>query len=470
MKRSPRIFRCLLLAAAVLFTAPAAYPAEWSGELAAAARGFADYGNPADGEVEARPRTRLELRESSEKADLVIRLLFDGRLRDDGSPDDEAAALPEKLVDEAYVRAYLGRFDLEAGLMKIVWGKGDDLHVVDVLNPTDYADFVNTAYLERRKAELLFRLVGRLGDSSGLELVYGPRFTPDAIPREGRWTPADVLTLQAAVASRASALAADLAALYESGGMDTTAAAALAAAEAERLLSDPLSENVPSSIADGTFGARWTLSAGGWDLGLLYAYTFHRIPSVDLNGFLLDPSRKIILTYDRLHVFGAEAAAVLAGFNLRAEAAYCLTGDTDGTDPRVRNNQAGFVAGFDRDILAGKLNLNVQVRGLATLNPGGIEDNGFAADTEYREDGVYTETLAAVRLSGSFMRDRLKPETSLVVGLEHGDLRLEPELVYKPSDDLELGARFVLFAGDRDGTFGRFRDNDFGEVFVSFRF
>jgi hypothetical protein len=38
-------------------------------------------------------------------------------------------------VDEAYLRAYFGKFDIEAGLRKLSWGKADSMGPLDVINP-----------------------------------------------------------------------------------------------------------------------------------------------------------------------------------------------------------------------------------------------------------------------------------------------------------------------------------------------
>ena len=433
--------------------------AVWSGGVSARVRGFTDTQSPADGAAEAWTRMNLDLRYAGEKTELFIKLLYDGYR----GTDQEM----RKLVDEAWLRAYLGRVDLEAGLMKVVWGRGDELHVVDVLNPTDYTDFVNNEYLERRPAQLMFRLVGRVGDASNLELVYQPRLTPDTIPREGPWKPYEVRALEDALAAQAPALITQLTTYYTTilGVPDPATAAVLAAARAEQIYADPLSEDVPATIADGTWGARWTGSFGGLDLGLLYAWTFHRRPSVDATHFLADG--KVYLTYDRMHVFGIEAASVLAGFNLRGEAGYFLTEDPKGKDPRVRNSQAGYAAGFDRDILPDGPNLNVQVRGLLTLGSGGIEDNG-AADTDYRAN--YTDHVLAVRISDAWNRGRIKPQVSFLLGLENRDLRISPEISWEPADDLRIRLRYVRCEGGRDTNFGQFRDSDFAEAGVSLRF
>jgi hypothetical protein len=41
-------------------------------------------------------------------------------------------------IDEAYVRAYFGGFEIEGGLRKLSWGKADSFGPLDIINPLDY--------------------------------------------------------------------------------------------------------------------------------------------------------------------------------------------------------------------------------------------------------------------------------------------------------------------------------------------
>ncbi|MDR2134440.1 MAG: hypothetical protein LBP27_04975, partial [Treponema sp.] len=48
-----------------------------------------------------------------------------------------------RMLDEAYLRAYFGPLNLEAGLRKLTWGKADSLGPLDVVNPLDYSELTN---------------------------------------------------------------------------------------------------------------------------------------------------------------------------------------------------------------------------------------------------------------------------------------------------------------------------------------
>jgi hypothetical protein len=403
----------------------------WSGRVGARERVYIDYGGFEKSTVEAGPEVRLDIMYAGPETELVTKFLF----RRYGTPaEDERVQNVKDLVSEAYIRAYFDAFDVEAGLMKIVWGKGDNIHVLDVLNPTDYYDFINNEYLDRRAAELMTRVVFKLGDKDNLELVYAPVFTPDTVPREGPWTPQQVKKLLAGAAAF---------------GIDPETG----------LVEEPLNK-----ITDGTYGMRWTGSRGGFDLGLLYAYTFHRTPSLETSLV----QKKVFLTYDRVHVFGLEAAAVIAGLNLRLEGGYFLSEDIEGKDPRVKNNQIGYVFGFDRDLPLSTLNFNAQIRGIIILGTDRIDENPI--DTEYRKDGKYTEHIAAVRASDSWNRDRIKPEITFTLGIENLDWRLAPKISFDLADDFTLNITYVRFAGGRDTNFGQYKDSSFAEMGLQYRF
>jgi hypothetical protein len=64
----------------------------------------------------------------------------------------------------------------------------------------------------------------------------------------------------------------------------------------------------------------------------------------------------------------------------------------------------------------------------------------------------------------------VKVKLSVAYGLEQQDLRIVPELTYEPFDDFQITARWVQYLGDRDTTFGQYRDSSFFEVGVSYRF
>ncbi len=414
----------------------------WTGEVRATTRLYRDTKGIEHSTWEPNPRVDLSVEATNEQAELKVKFRWDPTWQIQSSD-----TLFQRMIDEAYVRGFLGSTVLEAGYMKVVWGKGDDVHVLDVLNATDYYDFVNNDYLDRRVSQWMLRVVHPLGEMHSLELVWEPVTIPDRIPLEGPWKPYAI-----------SALEGKLQALP--GFQQPVTASQLLANG--KLIQDEL-----STLADGTYGIRFTGSSHGFDYGILYAYTYNRQPKVDLSHVTpADP--KIYLTYDRMHCLGIEGATAWKGFNFRWEGGYFLTEDTKGTDPQVRNPSVGYVAGFDRDLWTDGPNLNLQVQGILPLYTDKIDQNPL--DVEYRSDGKYTSHILAGRLSDSILENKVKVKLSTAYGIEHRDLRIVPELTYEPFDDFQINIRWVQYLGDRDTTFGQYKDSSFLELGVSYRF
>ena len=97
---------------------------------------------------------------------------------------------PEDVLQEFTARAYLGNFQLEAGKMKLVWGKGDKVHVLDNFNANDYTDFIVPDYIDRRLAVPMFHAVYNAPINMRLEAVVTPWMTPDRLAASGMWQPA----------------------------------------------------------------------------------------------------------------------------------------------------------------------------------------------------------------------------------------------------------------------------------------
>ena len=146
-------------------------------------------------EIDAAPSAALELKYSGTKSDLDLSLKID---------EDTIKNHPVDVIDEAVLRSYFGNLTLEAGKMKVVWGKGDKLHVLDNFNADDYSDFIIPDYLDRRISTPMVRAVYSLPFANmNLEGVYTPLLPVDRFAADGRWTPAQVAALTGAATTSA---------------------------------------------------------------------------------------------------------------------------------------------------------------------------------------------------------------------------------------------------------------------------
>jgi hypothetical protein len=332
-------------------------------------------------------------------------------------------------VDEAYIRAYFGKIDVEAGLRKLTWGKADSLGPLDVINPLDsteiYPEMADKSDLMGIKIPRpLVHASWRLGEFSKLEGVFLPHFEPHRFALRGRWAQA-----LAGMASLASA-------------PDT------------------------SSLEYAQGGLRYTTTIGSSDLGVQYYYG--RLPRPAARIWI-SPVPGGELLYNPYHQIGLDYARVLLGFNLRAEFAANLTQDLEGDDGSVYNPSLAWSLGFDRDLFLG-INLNVQADETIRLMDGQVGSADFFSGNFDIEGGTdMTATRIRAALSRKFLRDELELRAAVLWGVEDGDFVLMPALIWT-RDALSAACAGGIFGGDKNGQLGQYHKNNFVKLSLTYTF
>jgi len=85
---------------------------------------------------------------------------------------------------ELYLATDINDWNVSVGLQQVVWGKADNLRVVDLVNPLDYRDFVLPDLNDYRKPVLMLRGEYFLADWS-LQTLYIPFFEPNDFAEPG---------------------------------------------------------------------------------------------------------------------------------------------------------------------------------------------------------------------------------------------------------------------------------------------
>jgi len=385
-------------------------------------------------------------------------------------------------IDEGYLRAYFGKFDIEAGLRKLTWGKADSLGPLDVINPLDYtALFITMAdssnLMGAKIARPLAHVSFRFGQFSKIEGVFVPNFKSHNIASEGKWAPAQMEELKnpAIPISMPVPVPVNI-------NIDTT-------------------ETMPktTTINYAQAGLRFTTTLGPADFGAQYYYG--RLPQpaakISLTSFNLnvtsmpidvDMGMNILYKYNPYHQIGLDYAQVLAGFNIRAELAANITEDIKGDDASVYNPSIAWSLGFDRDVVWG-VNVNLQVNESIRLfhdklgskdislpddifsNPANIEN--MLSDSLNKVDieggSALTVTRLTAILSKKFLRDELELRAAVVWGIEDGDCLIMPALVWT-KDYLKVAFSGGFFAGDSAGQLGQYKDNHFLKIATTYTF
>jgi hypothetical protein len=340
-------------------------------------------------------------------------------------------------------------------------------------------------------ARPLIRLSYGIGAFTKIEGVFVPWFEGHRFSQStgGRWTSSQVADFQNAISARFSSQFAQLSTL----GINDPPPAV-----------DPDQITIDTSTLEyAQGGLRFTTTAGSSDIGVQYYSGFLPRPAVLLNEqgvvalankispyatTIFTPGSTIIavtgaqssirtilaslnprdlfdIAYTRYHQIGVDYAQVLWGFNFRGELAANITEDLKGDDGLVYNPSLAWSLGFDRDIFAG-INVNLQVNESIRLLDSKVGLN-ILSDIEAGSD--ITGTRLTLALSKKFFRDELELRAAGIWGIEDMDCYILPALIWTKGDvTVELSGG--IFAGNKDGELGQYRDNAFFKTLLTYSF
>ncbi len=327
-----------------------------------------------------------------------------------------------EILDEIYLRAFLPAGYLDAGLLKVEWGKGDGTHVIDPLNPLVQTYGISTDTLDLKKAEVMTRMSIYLGESGLLELVYKPFFHPIEIATEGRWAlgapeiaPPDTKTLE-----------------YSQGA------------------------------------ARITGTLGTFDLGALYYYGFMSEPGYSVTTAFtgtdqMDPTHYTVTidpAYTRAQLFGVEGAFAAGPFTMWTEIGYWLSEDSDGDQPELYNDRFVYLGGIDLMIPGTSIFLSVQVTG------GYVMDYPEPSETDVDRLASYGDTPHSTSIIGALnipmLGDTLKLRLGGLYLVQAEGYLIIPELFWNIEDNFLLKVAGQIFDGKDIGNspYYAWADND----------
>ena len=455
-------------------------------------------------DINAIPSASLDLKYSGNKSDLELKLKLD---------ETTIKNNPVDVIDEAVIRGYFNNLTLEAGKMKIVWGKGDKLHVLDNFNADDYSDFIIPDYLDRRISTPMIRGVYSLPVGNiNIEGVYTPFLPVDRFATNGRWTPAQVGALTGTVTQMASGKVADAftgytkasgmataagivyqsageaykkaAAAYQANPLDSEKAATFAAsktafeaaqAEYEQATAilqtagakymyyltnaSALSSNKDviypntQTLKYGQFGGRVTATLGQVDLGLSYYNGWFKQPTINqskMDGFLDTYLATGTVSDDQKFLSYDKKQT----FGLEASTTiwhFNLRGEA-AYNLTENNDSVAWLGGFDIDLPFWNANLNVQETGTLVLD-----------DT--------TNNKIVANFTTSFANDKIAPEVTVMYGVEKKDLVVMPKLAFKPDQNLTITASgMYIWCGNDDSEFKAWEKNSFVNLGVMYQF
>ena len=426
----------------------------------------------------------------------------------------ESPASTPLILDEAYLRAYFGPVNVQAGYRKLTWGKADSLGPLDVINPLDYTELTNISdILAMKIARPLVRVSWDIDGFSKLEAVFIPNFAGYRFAQSGRWAPAQFSTMRnittkklvEQIEQRYPMLSSDdidqffndYSDIYDyllANNPDILQAIyispAILQAMYPQMLTSAFSDFSPgfpdtSGLEYFQTGLRFTTTVGPADIGAQYFYgnlfqPVFTLGSVDAfiddliagnasfgNSGIYTGDLDLLykIRYNRYHQIGLDYAQVLFGFNIRGEFAVNLTEDLKGNDGSVRNPFLAWSLGFDRDLFWG-VNANMQCNETIRL----LNDKvGTDPALDCEAGTEITSTRFTMQLSKRFLKDELECKVITIWGVEDSDCYIIPAIVWNIKDlTAELAAG--VFAGKDSGELGQYRENSFIKIGLAYSF
>ncbi len=360
------------------------------------------------------PYSNLELMIVSDSVEAKISMNID-------AADLDSNIKMDNLIDELYLRSFFSFGYLDLGLLKTEWGKGDEMHVIDPLNPLDQTNGPLSDINEMKRPEIMAKMNFYIGDGGLLELVYKPYYHSVETASEGRW------------------IIKDLPFPLEPSTLPDT-------------------ENPSYSQA----AARFTTTAGIFDLGASYYYGFMTEPGykitytnpVDLSTYRAN------ITNTKAQLFGLEAGWAVGPFTFRTEGGYWLSEDHGGTEPSLYNDRAVWLAGFDIMIPGTPVFLSVQEFGSYVFNFDSSNPMDVDLGMSYKKNAMTNTVIAA--LEGKFYQDKMKIRLAGLYLFEANGYMVLPTYTWNIEDDLELEVSSQIFGGEDEGPnpYYAWRNND----------
>lgn len=324
---------------------------------------------------------------------------------------------------EAYFDLRLGHLDIRAGRQIIAWGRADGINPTDVLSGQNFA-LLAPDDADRRLGTASVRASYYLGDVS-ITGVWLPEFRGHefALPAP----PSGVTMVQ---------------------------------------------DDRRWPGTQWAMRAEQTGRAVDWSI----SYFSGKDMAPDLGIVDGNDAPAIRLSHHPVQVFGADMAANVGRFGVRAEGAYVQTTDAQGRDPFTKNPYVFIVGGADRTF-GGLLNLNVQYlfRYVRKAPPVLSAEPDFVSVVAAQQAIVNSQVHgaqhgASFRIAYRWLHDTLEAECAAAGYAGPSGSTLRPKVVYAVTDHWKALAGAEIFRGETASAFGLLRRNTTGYLEVRWSF
>lgn len=338
---------------------------------------------------------------------------------------DGVAGTDDMEVREGYINYTKDLLDLRVGRQIITWGTGDLMFINDVF-PKDYGAFFSGRPMEYLKAPVDGAKVEITTEAISAEIVAIPIFEANRLPDSDRFY------------------------LYNPFSSATT----IATMQTER---------AGGRVGDAELAARLFRYVGSTDVSLYVYNGFYRMPGMRVDS-MTNPTT-LTYFYPELTVYGASVTGnILGGVGNIEGGYYDSAKDRMGDDPTVENSKWKFLAGYKKEI-GSELTAGIQYYTEIMDDYSSYENtlpSGFPKEERVRNYGT-------LRLTKMLMYQTLRLSFFGIYSPSDEDYLLNPEVMYKLSDELSFTLGGDIFGGRKEFTmFGQLEKND--NVYANLRY
>ncbi|RED93027.1 hypothetical protein [Marinoscillum furvescens] len=326
-------------------------------------------------------------------------------------------------IDELYLSYRAKNYDLVLGKKIHTWGSTDGFSPVNVINPTDYSDMLDTddETIGVYSASLKYYLGNHY-----VESVFVPVFQPSVIPQaDSRWYPTQPSVApvgDGVVPVRYSLLA---------------------------------PEPVPRDIRSFQVATRLGGYVGAVDYNVNYYHGYDDIPYFYQYPELQDDTLQMGLQqrYHKMQLVGVDLSAVVGGLVLKGEYAYIHQRAPEGQDWYMGAPYHYAVAGLDKNVIdvVGEVDVLLTAQFIYQHIVTSYEVSSFYFNHIFQR--------ALMLRAAIDFTNRLNLETTAIYDFHEGHYVVMPELTYAPQGGLNISLKSYLTGGQEESLFGSYANN-----------
>ena len=366
-----------------------------------------------------------------------------GNLRENWSDSYMAGLF---LLRELWVDFKIDKFDIKLGKQQVAWGKTDGFKLLDILNPTDYREFILMDSEDSRIPIWMANIKYYITPKHNLQFIWMPYYVANFQALPGSiWALNPVNTVQLL------------------GTLPITSAKVWGKEPATTLQNSDIGFRY-----EGQIGEKFDFTVNylhRWDQNNVFPALVKIRPAPFTLIFLEEPKRQNI--YGGSFTTTIDNLLGMKDLVVRGEVAYFYhkTFFMIKNPSPIQKDNLQAVIGFDKNVwfLSKQWFVSLQLFENLIFNYPEFDISSLGGGKQKNHEENFTALV-----STDFSNQRWKPEVLFIWNLSQGDGWIRPRVSYTISDKWTAAAGFNIFWGKKDDALGQMSVND--QVFVEIKY